>query len=133
LYARHFKRFDLAKDQLEVLITGPNQSDRSVVHWLNLLADLQLDAPDGINQARATLQRIVDRFPKTPAADMAASRASRLGLETEAREGIKTLKLGEYEQNIGLKLKVKPVDETEESKTNTPSTEAGQSAGLPPV
>lgn len=121
LYARHFKRFDLAKDQLEVLIGSPNPPDKAVVHWLNLLADLQLDAPDGVAQARATLQRVVERFPKTPWAEMAASRVSRLGLETKAREETKTIKLGTYEQNIGLKLKIKPVEPDEAEDASAPT------------
>lgn len=104
LYARHFKRYDLAKEQLEVLIAGPNQPDKAVAHWLNLLADLQLAAPDGIGQARETLGRIAERFPGTIWAETATSRIGRLSIENKGREGpVKTLKLGNYEQNIGLK------------------------------
>jgi tetratricopeptide (TPR) repeat protein len=103
LYARHFKRHDLAKDQMEVLITAPNQPIKAVVHYLNFLADLQLDAPDGATLARETLQRIVTLYPNTPWAELAQSRASRLNLENKSKEPVKTLKIGVYEQNIGLK------------------------------
>ena len=33
---------DLALGELEQLITQPNQSSKQVVHWLNLVADLQI-------------------------------------------------------------------------------------------
>ena len=35
-------RLDLASDQLEQMISLPNQPGRLVVRWLNLLADLQV-------------------------------------------------------------------------------------------
>ena len=91
------------EDQMEVLITAPNQPIKAVVHYLNFLADLQLDAPDGATLARETLQRIVTLYPNTPWAELAHSRASRLNLENKSKEPVKTLKLGVYEQNIGLK------------------------------
>src|SRR5258706_3336563 len=42
IYAGHYLRLDLATDQLEEIIQQPNQPARLVVHWLNLLADLQV-------------------------------------------------------------------------------------------
>ena len=42
IYADHYGRLDLATDQLEQLIQEPNQPAKLVVHWLNLLADLQI-------------------------------------------------------------------------------------------
>ena len=83
---------------------GKGAHNRAVAHWLNLLADLQLAAPDGIAQARETLARIEARFPGTVWAETAQSRIGRLSIENKGREGpVKTLKLGTYEQNIGLK------------------------------
>src|SRR5262249_35811133 len=40
LYVDHYHRLDLAAAELEQLIAEPNQPDKLVVHWLNLLADL---------------------------------------------------------------------------------------------
>src|SRR5258706_1331280 len=42
IYADHYSRLDLASDQLEQMIAQPNQPGRLVVHWLNLLAALQI-------------------------------------------------------------------------------------------
>ena len=99
---------DLAAAELETLITTPNQPDRAVVGWLNDLADVHLRNPDGLPAANATLQRIVDRFPGSAWAEAARSRLARLGFAARAREIPKTIKLGNYEQNIGLKPDFKP-------------------------
>src|SRR5438093_12479368 len=40
IYAEHYRRLDLAADQLEQLLGQPNLPARQAVHWLNLLADL---------------------------------------------------------------------------------------------
>jgi hypothetical protein len=45
----------------------------------------------------------VERFPHSAPAANAQSRIARLGLETKAREVPKKLKLGVYEQNLGLR------------------------------
>ena len=63
IYADHYGRLDLAAGELEQMIAQPNQPGRLVVHWLNLLADLQIRRGAGFEVARQTLQRIVDRDP----------------------------------------------------------------------
>jgi len=103
LYADHYKRLDLAADQLEQLIGQANQPSRSVVRWLNLLADLQVRHGAGYDAAWLTLGRIVELFPNAPAADMARNRMDLLKLELRSREKSRAIKLGSYEQNIGLK------------------------------
>jgi tetratricopeptide (TPR) repeat protein len=60
LYAEHFRRLDLATDQLEQLIAYPNQPAKKVVQWLNLLADLQIQHSDDPTAPRKSLQRIID-------------------------------------------------------------------------
>jgi tetratricopeptide (TPR) repeat protein len=105
IYADHYQRLDLAAQELEQLIATPNQLAKHVVHWLNLLADLQIKLAGDAALARQTLQRIADGFPKTAAAENAIHRLAHLGLELRTKEKSQVVKLGSYEQNIGLKGK----------------------------
>jgi outer membrane protein assembly factor BamD (BamD/ComL family) len=103
LYADHYGRLDLAANELEQMIGQPNQPSRLVVHWLNLLADLQVRSGAGFAAAQQTLQRIVDRDPKAAYAEIARHRLALLKLEMKSKEQSQAVKLGSYEQNIGLK------------------------------
>lgn len=103
LYADHFDRLDLAEDQLNQLIDHPNQPSKRVVGWLNRLADLQIRHGAGYDAARHSLERIVERYPDHAAADLARSRMNLLKLEFKGKEKGQAVKLGTYEQNIGLK------------------------------
>jgi len=103
IYADHYGRLDLAASELEQMIGQPNQPAKHIVHWLNLLADLQIRGGAGYEAARQTLQRIVDRDPHAAAADIARNRLSLLKLEMKAKDKSQAVKLGSYEQNIGLK------------------------------
>lgn len=103
LYADHFKRMDLATDQLTQLINQPHQPTRNVVHWLNLLADLQVRHGADYDTVRQTLEQIVERYPNLAAADMARNRLDLIKLELKAKQRTEPVKLGTYEQNIGLK------------------------------
>jgi tetratricopeptide (TPR) repeat protein len=103
LYADHYHRLDLAADQLEQLIEQPGQPLRQIAHWLNLLADLQIRCGASYETVRQTIQRIVDREPAAPSAQVARNRLDRLKLEFKAREQNQSVKMGSYEQNIGLK------------------------------
>ncbi len=103
IYADHYGRLDLAAGELEQMIAQPNQPGRLVVHWLNLLADLQIRGGAGFEVAQQTLQRIVDRAPEVAAAEIARHRLALLRLEIKAKEKSQAVKLGSYEQNIGLK------------------------------
>ncbi len=102
IYAEHYQRVDLAVDQLNQLIAAPHQSDRQVGRWLNMAADLQVRVGNDIEAARKTLERIVALFPKGALAATAISRLSRLKLETRGQQKSQAIKLGSYEQNIGL-------------------------------
>jgi tetratricopeptide (TPR) repeat protein len=103
IYSDHFGRLDLATDQLEQLISHPNQLPKRVVHWLNLLADLQVKHACAYETVRATLQRIATTFPKSAAAENAASRIAHLKLELKSKQKSQAVQLGSYEQDIGLK------------------------------
>jgi tetratricopeptide (TPR) repeat protein len=103
IYARHYKRLDLATLELTQLIEQPNQPHKRVAHWLNLLADLQVQGGADYDTVRGTLEKIVESFPDLPVAEIAQSRLSRLKLEFKGKEETPGIKLGVYEQNIGLK------------------------------
>jgi tetratricopeptide (TPR) repeat protein len=103
LYAEHYQRLDLAADQLEQLITAPNQPGKEVARWLNLLADLQLKHGADYDAIRGTLQRVLDLFPELAAAQLAQQRIELLRLELKGKEKSQVVKLGSYEKDLGLK------------------------------
>jgi tetratricopeptide (TPR) repeat protein len=103
LYATEMRRLDLASAELEQLIATPNQTPKHIAHWLNMLADLHIRLANDVERARETLQRIIDRDPKSAVANNARVRMSQLRLELNQNNAQRTLKLGNYEQNIGLK------------------------------
>ncbi|MGC3957167.1 MAG: hypothetical protein QM813_04130 [Verrucomicrobiota bacterium] len=103
IYADHYRRLDLATDQLNQLINQPHQPVRNVIHWLNLLADLQVRQGSPQTTIADTLTQIIERYPHHSAATLARNRLELLRLELKAREVPRAIKLGTYEQNIGLK------------------------------
>ena len=103
LYARDFKRLDLAEVELGQLIDEPNHQPKQVAHWLNLLATFQIELGADAAKVRETLERIVDRFTDLSVAEMARRRLALLNNEFRGRQGTTVVKLGVYEQNIGLK------------------------------
>ncbi|MCI0748142.1 MAG: tetratricopeptide repeat protein [Verrucomicrobia subdivision 3 bacterium] len=103
LYAEHYQRLDLAADQLEQIIQTPGQPAKQVAHCLNLLADLQIKCARDYEGAKRSLERIIELFPKFASAENARQRIAHLGLEMKAHEKKDAIKMGQYEQNIGLK------------------------------
>jgi len=102
-YADQYQRLDLAADQLEQMIAAPGQPARKITHWLNLLADLQVRHGADLATVQQTLERILVQYPDTPAAHMARTRLGQLKLEIKGREKTSGLRMGTYEQNVGLK------------------------------
>lgn len=96
----------MAADQLEQLITSPNQPPKRVAHWLNLLADLQVRHQADYETIRQTVQRIVDLYPDSAAAFTAQNRLNHLKLEIKGKQKGQTVEMGTYEQDIGLKGKL---------------------------
>src|SRR5260221_7259309 len=86
IYADHYGRLDMASDQLEQMIAQPNQPGRLVVHWLNLLADLQIRSGSDYETVKATLERIIERDPELAAAGIARNRVVLLKLEMKGKE-----------------------------------------------
>jgi tetratricopeptide (TPR) repeat protein len=103
IYADHYQRLDLATDELNQLINQPHQPARNVIRWLNLLADLQIRHNCPQDAVTETLTQIIERFPNHAAADLARNRVQLVGLELKAKTAPRSVKLGQYEQNIGLK------------------------------
>jgi hypothetical protein len=105
IYADHYHRLDLACDQLEHLIGDPRHAAKRVVHWLNLLADLQVRHTEDDALARQTLERIIHLYPGSAAAQVARNRMDHIKLEFKGKEKSQAVRLGSYEQDIGLKTK----------------------------
>ena len=103
VYGKDFKRLDLATMELAELINEPKHRPKQVAHWLNMLANLQVELGADIDTVRGTLEKIVERFPELPVADLAQRRIARLQNEFRGLQQSSSVKMGTYEQNIGLK------------------------------
>jgi tetratricopeptide (TPR) repeat protein len=103
LYAKDFQRLDMATLELAQLINEPNHAPKQVVHWLNLLANFQIELGADMATVRATLEKIAARFPDLPQAEIVRRRLALLDSEFKGRQTTASVKLGVYEQNIGLK------------------------------
>ena len=87
------------------MIQQPHQPPQKVVRWLNLLADLEVKYAQNEEGARAVLQRIIDLYPTLSHAQVAESRLARIRLEIKGQQKSQAVKLGSYEQDLGLKQK----------------------------
>lgn len=103
IYANDYQRLDLATEQLEQLIDQPNQRDRQIARWLNLIAELQVKIGNDISAAEKTIRRIQELFPKTAYADQAVMRLAYLPFEAKRNQQSQNVKLGSYEKDLGLK------------------------------
>lgn len=103
LYAQDFRRLDLATMELAQLINEPRYSPRQVAGWLNRLASFQVELGAEESVARETLEKIIENFPGSAAAEQAANRLARLRNEFTVKKETPSARLGVYEQNIGLK------------------------------
>jgi hypothetical protein len=103
IYAEHYQRLDLAADQLEQMIQLENQPHKQVVRWLNQLADMQVRGGLDYETVKQTLQRIIDLDPGLAAAETARKRMALLKLELRTKGEKQSVKMGTYEQNVGLK------------------------------
>lgn len=103
IYADHYLRLDLAAEQLSQLVNQENQPTARVIRWLNLLADLQVRHGCQYDVVYQTLSQIIERYPNHAAAAIARNRLDLLRLELKSKTAARAIKLGTYEQNIGLK------------------------------
>jgi TolA-binding protein len=104
LYAEDLGQFDLAIEQIEQMAGHPSLSAKQVVHLLHKLADFHVRFGNNLEQGRAALQRIIDRFPNTAHAVQAQTRMFTLGNELLKPEPAH-VKLGVYDRYLGLKKK----------------------------
>jgi hypothetical protein len=103
IYARDFQRLDLATLEMAHLINEPRHSAKQIAGWLNQLATFQVELGADVETVTATLGKIVELFPDLPVADLARRRLARVKLEIKGKQETSGVKLGVYEQNIGLK------------------------------
>ncbi len=94
IYARDFKRLDLATMELAHLINEPKHKPKQTAHWLNLLADFQIELGADVATVRETLEKIVGRFPNLPVADLAQRRLARLENEFKGLQKSSSVKMG---------------------------------------
>ena len=102
LYTESLQRPDLAHEELERLIAAPDQSDRDIARWLNLIADIHLQSTEGIHAARMTLQRILDRMPDSAPATTAERRITLLRREAKDTRPEERIRIREHVGNVGL-------------------------------
>lgn len=103
IYARDFQRLDLATLELTQLIDERRHSPKQITNWLNMLANYQFELGADLPTVRGTLEQIIERFPDLPLAETTKRRLVRLEGEFRGKEKTPGVKLGVYEQNIGLK------------------------------
>ena len=103
IYARDFKRLDLATLELNQLINEPKHKPKQLAAWLNLLANFQVELGADVAMVTDTLGRIVAQFPDSPMAEIAARRLARINQEFQGKKETPGVKLGVYEQNVGLR------------------------------
>jgi len=103
LYAEHFRRLDLATEQLEQLIAVPDETPKHVARWLNLLATLHVGIANDEAGARKALLRVVEKFPKSAHAEVATLRLANLRNELKSGAVTPIKALGAYEKDVGLK------------------------------
>ncbi|WCJ60023.1 tetratricopeptide repeat protein [Fontisphaera persica] len=102
VYGLELGRLDLAVEQLEQLVNCPHVAPKQVARWLQLLADLHLRVAGDTAAAEAALRRIIDLYPDSALARQAQENILRLPTHP-ARSTPATVRLGEYEQYLGLK------------------------------
>jgi tetratricopeptide (TPR) repeat protein len=103
LYADELGEPEQAVVELEILIGQPARPPRMTARWLNLLADVYLHRVGDVDAGRAALRRITLKFPESGLAENAQHRIDCLSVETAGKKTSRTIKLGSYEDDLGLK------------------------------
>lgn len=85
----------------------PHQNLRQRAGWYNLLVDIQIQKLSNLVAAKMTLERLINEDPKSGVAELARKRIATLKRELDVLSKKDPIKLGEYEQDIGLKIKKK--------------------------
>lgn len=85
----------------------PYQSMKQRADWFHTMADIQIKQLDNINAARATLLMLANEDPGSAMASIAQKRLATLKRELEPLKEKQRITMGEYEPDIGLKVKRK--------------------------
>ena len=103
LYVSHANEPALAIQQYEYLLGMPGATEKQQVAWLNKVADIQVKSGGTHDDARATLQRVIDINPEGAGATRAQSRIMHLSIEIRAANKKNApLKLERREEDLGL-------------------------------
>jgi TolA-binding protein len=94
IHAELLHQVEPAVAQYEFLIAQRNQPAKKMVQWFNQLADVYIRQGDNLDKGRETLQRIIDLYPGSAAAEVAQNRLVRLKLELNSKKSARTIKLG---------------------------------------
>ncbi len=104
LYAHQLHQPQQCAEQMEYLLALPDAFPAEIARWLNLLADVHIKEAQDAGAARKTLERLMELCPETPMAAQARQRLDRLDLEIRNARQTPTVKLGTYDQRLGLKM-----------------------------
>ena len=103
LYVNHTNEPDLAVQQYEYLVAMPGASEKQQVAWLNKITDIQVKSGATQEEAKATLQRVIDINPDGAGATRAQSRMMHLAIEIRAANKKNTpLNLERRDEDLGL-------------------------------
>ena len=109
LYLGEGKDPAMALKQYEYLLVLPGTTIHQQTAWLNKIADIQLKSGESYENIRATLERIIALDPRAAPAARAQQRISYLPIELRsANRKTKRLKLGSYDDELGLKDNYNP-------------------------
>lgn len=103
LYAHQLHQPEHCAEQMEHLLALPDAFPAEIARWLNLLADVFIKEAQDVGAARQALERLMELSPGTPMAEQARQRLERLELEIRNVRPTQTVKLGTYDQRLGLK------------------------------
>ena len=107
-YVREHQHLELAEQELKSLIDDEAHPAKARIAWLNLLADLQIEATGASDKAVLTLHRILDGFAGTSGAELAEKRLHLLNRQVAGQKEGQAVKLGSYEKKLGLKGRYRP-------------------------
>jgi len=113
IQAENLNDIQAAQTTIEHLLAG-KRTPQAAASALHALADwhLRVEDPDS---ARAALERIVQMYPDTPVAQIAAQRIARIGTREEltAMRHQGPIKVRPGEKDIGLRTDIKPMAEAD--------------------
>jgi tetratricopeptide (TPR) repeat protein len=102
IYADHYRRMDMATDQVEQLIATHGAAQKEVTRWLNMLADFHVRVDQDKHAAETALRRVLELYPRSAVAAQAESRIAYLETEMLKNKKSHAIKLGSHEKSEEL-------------------------------